>query len=213
MSFDLYVWHEPKPITPAVADAKLERWADDEPGVFTAHPAVLRFYDELLDRFPALESDEDGVWSATPDRDDMIVAASCVWSRADEVGTAILELAARHGLVCYEPGYAIVNPNAPGYAPQFTLTSDAYPVMPDPDENRLKWIMRYVGTKNRWVTLSRADGPFVQVASEKGAYLLEYREGEHFHCRTTDYHEAQDLLVEFRAGADTFKRRHVWARY
>ena len=114
VSFDLYIWHENEPITAAEARAKLERWSDNEDAVFAAHHSVGLFYDALVDRFPPLESfsDEDidrlGVWSMTPERSNAIVAASCVWSRADEVGTAIMTLAVEHGLVCYEPGYAVV---------------------------------------------------------------------------------------------------------
>lgn len=55
MSFNLYVWHEDQSVTAAEARAKLERWGDGVPEVFAAHPAVERFYDALLDRFPPLE--------------------------------------------------------------------------------------------------------------------------------------------------------------
>ncbi|KAB1928252.1 hypothetical protein AB0J94_25340 [Micromonospora noduli] len=56
MTFDLYVWHEDQPVTAAEARAKLERWGDGAQEVFAAHPAVGRFYDALLHRFPPLES-------------------------------------------------------------------------------------------------------------------------------------------------------------
>lgn len=137
MSFDLFVWHEQDPITAAEARTKLERWSDGEVDVFSSNPAVARFYDEVLHHFPPLESftDEDidqlGVWSMTPERSESIVAASCVWSRADEVSRAIVTLAADNGLICYEPGYHIVNPNAPGHRAAFTLSSECLPTMPD----------------------------------------------------------------------------------
>nr|WP_204342866.1 hypothetical protein [Micromonospora terminaliae] len=221
----MYVWHEDQPITAAEARAKLERWADGGPDPFAAHPAVGRFYDALLDRFPPLESlsDEDidrlGVWSMTPERSDAIVAVSCVWSRADELGAAVLALAVEHGLVCYEPGYHVVNPNAPGYTAPFTLSSESLPTMPDPDDRRLEWIMGQVGRDNGYVILERADGWFVQVGYgdaggvPDGTYALEYREGSidrHFRCQTTDRAAAVRLLQEFRAGDETWKRRHTW---
>jgi hypothetical protein len=157
--------------------------------VFASHPAVSQFYDELLDRFPALKSfseddiDRLGVWSMTPERSDAIVVVSCVWSRADEVSTAVLTLAAEYGLVCYEPSYHIVNPNAPGYRATFTLSSERMPAMPDPDARRLEWIVGRLGADNRYVILERADGWFVQVGYgdiagvPAGTYALEYREG------------------------------------
>lgn len=225
MSFDLYVWHEDRPVTAAEARAKLERWSDGGQEVFAAHPAVGRFYDALLDRFTPLESlgDDDidrlGVWSMTPERSDGIVAVSCVWSRADEVATAVLILAAEHGLVCYEPGYHVVNPNAPGHAAPFTLSSQSLPTMPDPDADRLEWIIGQVGENNRYVILERSDGWFVQVGYgdaagvPAGTYALEYQEGSidrHFRCQTTDREAALRLLQEFRAGSDRWRRRHLW---
>jgi hypothetical protein len=194
-------------------------------GSFAPHPAVGRFYDALLDRFPPLETlsddliDQLGVWSVTPERLDAIVAVSCVWSRADEVGAAVLALAAEHGLVCYDPGYHVLNPNAPGYVAPFTLSSESLPTMPDPDARRLEWIIGEVGNDNRYVILQRVDGWFVQVAYgtaagvREGSYALEYQEGapdRHFRCQTTDRQEAVRLLQEFRAGEEPWKRRHVW---
>ncbi|WP_432993890.1 hypothetical protein [Dactylosporangium sp. CA-233914] len=225
MSFDLYVWHENQPITAAEARAKLERWGNGGQDLFAPHPAVGRFYEELLDRFPPLESlgkediDRLGVWSTTPERSDAIVAVSCVWSRADEVDTAVLTLAAEHGLVCYESGYHVVNPNAPGYVAPFTLSSENLPTMPDPDARRLEWIIGQVGKGNGYVILDRADGWFVQVGYgdiagvPTGTYSLEYQEGSlerHFRCQTADREAAVRLLQEFRAGDETWKRRHTW---
>jgi hypothetical protein len=227
VSFDLYVWQEDQPVTATDARAKLARWGDGGDSLFAAHPAVARFYDALIDRFPPLESfsDDDldrfGVWSMIPKRSDEIVAVSCVWSRADEVGTAVLTLAAEHGLVCYEPGYHVVNPNAPGYVAPFTLSSEGFPTMPDPDARRLAWIIGQVGKDNGYVILERADGWFVQVGYGEaagvpsGTYALEYQEGsidQHFRCQTTDREAAVRLLQKFQAGDETWKRRHLWRR-
>lgn len=193
--------------------------------VFAPNPAIARFYDELLRRFPPLESftDEDvdrlGVWSMTPQRSESIVAASCVWSRADEVGGAILTLAGDNGLICYEPGYHIVNPNAPGHRAAFTLSSECIPTIPDPDARRLAWIMTRLASYNPYVILERADGWFVQVGYGEpmgvpaGAYALEYQEGsldKHFRCETTDRVDPLRLLQEFLAGDDGWKHRHRW---
>lgn len=155
----------------------------------------------------------------TPERSDAIVAISCVWSRAGEVGTTVLTLAAEHGLVCYEPGYHVVNPNTPGHVAPFTLSSQSLPVMPDPDRHRLEWIMGQVGENNGYVILERADGWFVQVGYgglaglTAGTYALEYQEGsidQHFRCDTTDREAAVRLLQEFRTGDETWKYRHLW---
>ncbi|NES14895.1 MULTISPECIES: hypothetical protein [Micromonospora] len=227
MSFDLFVWHEPTPISAAEARAKLDRWGDDDRGVFAAHPAVLRFHEALLRRFPALEDlteqdiDALGVWSMTPDRSDSIVVASCVWSRADEVWDAVVDLATEHGLVCYEPGYHLLNPNAPGYTPAFVLTAAGLPTIPDPDGPRLQWTLRRLDNDNHFAVLDRADGWWAQAGygpragAAGGTWAIEYREGAegpHYRTETTDISEAVEFLQGFLTGDSSVRQRHAWQR-
>ncbi|MBV1849443.1 hypothetical protein [Catellatospora tritici] len=225
MSFDLYVWHESESITADDARIKLERWADGQPDVFDAHSRVPALRAALLEMFPPLENlsiddiDDLGVWSYTPEPSDYVLAISCVWSRADEVGSAVLRLAAEHGLVCYEPGFHVLNPNAPGYAPPFTLSSAVSPTVPDPDDKRLDWTVRRLSAGDFYAVLERADGWYAQVGYGRsagvptGTYALEHREGSaerHFRTETTDVVEAVRFFQEFRAGTDEWRRRHVW---
>jgi hypothetical protein len=225
VSFDLFVWHEPEPIGAADARAKLDIWSEDDPGVVTPHPAVPQFHHALLRRFPALEDldeqtiDTLGVWSMTPTPSDSIIVASCVWSRADEVWNAVTDLAREHGLVCYEPGYHILNPNAPGYTPAFVLTTAGLPTIPDPDSSRLRWALQRVDNHNHFAVLERADGWYAQVgygqhaAAPDGTWAMEYREGtEHHHYRaeTRDIKEAIDFLQAFLTGDTLTRRRHTW---
>src|SRR5690349_10770680 len=113
MSFDLYVWHEPEPITPAIAEDKLRRWHEGETGVFRAHPGVPQMLAALLDRFPPLESVDEakdpGVWTTSPVPSDTVLHLTVSWSRAGEVGAAVVALAREHGLVCYEPQSHLLN--------------------------------------------------------------------------------------------------------
>ncbi|BCY13942.1 hypothetical protein [Actinoplanes sp. L3-i22] len=215
MSFDLYVWHEPEAITPALAESKLRRWRDEEPGIFRAHPAVRSFRAALTDRFPP----DSEVWSGRPAESDTVLALTVAWPRAGEVGSAVVALAREHGLVCYEPQSHLLNPNAAGHIPAFTLTSAAGPEVPDPTEKRIEQRIRRLGPDNHFLILERADGWFVQVGygpaagAEAGRYALEYREGapeRHYRTETPDLTEAARLLTDFLAGADTYKRRHTW---
>lgn len=215
MSFDLYVWHEPEAITPTIAESKLRRWRDAEPGIFRAHPAVLQLHHDLIDRFPP----DSGVWSVAPDPSDTVLALTVAWSRAGEVGAAVVGLAREHGLVCYEPQSHLLNPNAAGHIPGFTLTSAAGPEVPDPTDKRIEQRIRRLGPDNHFLILERSDGWFVQVGygpaagTSPGRYALEYREGtpeKHYRAETTDLTEAASLLTDFLAGDETYKRRHVW---
>ncbi|GIF03698.1 hypothetical protein [Actinoplanes siamensis] len=216
MSFDLYVWHEPEPITPAIAESKLRRWRDEEePGVFRAHHAVPEMLSALLERFP---QDSD-VWSSGPAPSDAILSLSVAWPRAGEVGAAVVALAREHGLVCYEPQTHLLNPNAAGHIAGFTLTSAAGPELPDPTPHKIEQRVRGLGPDNHFLILERADGWFVQVGygpaagADPGRYALEYREGapeRHYRTETPDVTEAVRLLTDFLSGADSYKRRHTW---
>lgn len=213
MSFDLYVWHEAEPTSADDAGAKFERWDRGEPEVFTAHPAITDLYGALLKRFPPLESLDDddretyGVWSFTPERSDSILELSCLWARAAEVAPTIMQMAAEHGLICYEPGYHIVNPNTPGYAAPFTLSFESLPTMPDPDDRRLAWAVQEINTTNRYLRLTRRDGRYVQVtyaagtSQQAGDYVLEFSTPTSNTARqneTTDLAGAIRVLQQFR---------------
>lgn len=215
MSFDLYVWHEQDAITPTLAETKLRRWHDDQPGIFRADPAVRAFHAALMDRFPA----DSGVWSTVPGPSDQVLHLTVIWSRAGEVGAAVVGLAREHGLVCYEPQSHLLNPNAAGHTAGFTLTSADGPDIPDPTAKRIGERIRHLGPDNHFVILERSDGWFVQVGygpaagAEPGRYALEYREGapdRHYRTETSDPGEGERLLTDFLDGDDTFKRRHVW---
>lgn len=110
MSFRLYVWHEAAPISADEAGAKVRRWLDDDLAPPT-HPAVRRLRDELVRMFPPGDSPE--IWTVPPGPSDALVVLACDWSRAGEFGAAVRRLAARHGLVCYEPQSHLLDPNAP----------------------------------------------------------------------------------------------------
>lgn len=116
----VYVWHEPAPITADEARTKAtERAYGHEAGVFHDHPAVAAFREALLHRYPALEDFNDdetgiiGVWNFTPESSNAALEISIIRSWAKEVDAVIRELAAEHGLVCYEPTEHAVRPNAP----------------------------------------------------------------------------------------------------
>lgn len=103
---DLYVWKGP------VASSEDE--ANDllvgDPDLFEPSDDVVRFYDELLARYPALESfceDEidtaETYWSVTPERSDRLIGMNLRWRVSDQMLNAIVELARKHELVLYDP--------------------------------------------------------------------------------------------------------------
>src|SRR5262245_14202984 len=107
MSFDLGVWHEPKPITPASAQAKYERLLDGEfhpPG----HPAVTRFVERLTDRYPQIDDvDEDALdhcpWTQGFDESAGHCLLGIRWSAVDRILPQVVAIAKECGLLCYDP--------------------------------------------------------------------------------------------------------------
>lgn len=213
MGLNLYVWHEAEPISADEAHEKLERWNAADTDAYAHHGDVVRFHEALLRRFPARRS---GVWSSAPQLSDQVVVASCSWMRAAEVSEAVVELAAEHGLVCYEPASRILNPNAPGYVPEFVLTGMGVPTVPDPDAKRVDWVVRRLSDANFFAILDRADGGYAQIGYGPRAglpsaiYALEYRDEKgHFRSETKEV----DVAVRFLQGyldADAWRRGHTW---
>lgn len=214
MSFDLYVWREAEPISADDAGAKFDRWQQGESEQFTAHRAIADLYSALLQRFPPLESfsDDDidtyGVWSFTPERSDSILELSCLWSRAGEVAPTIMQMAAEYGLICYEPGYHVVNPNVPGYVAPFTLSFENLPTIPDPDDRRLAWAVDELNNRNHFLKLARSDGTSMQVTyledepQPGNAYELVFSDrgsSDGRQNQQTDQNGAVQILHEFRA--------------
>lgn len=112
MSFDLLVFPSSGPTTvPEVhqlldaEEQRLESHVDSTlppPG-----PEMARFLDELERRWPSLEDDPDSSpWSSWPLWQPLTgggTALNIAWSQAETMRTAILELAARVGVIIYDP--------------------------------------------------------------------------------------------------------------
>jgi len=104
MSMDLYVWKGPLVSSEDEANELLDR----DPDGFEPSDDVGRFYDELLARYPALESfsheeleTASTFWSVTPERSDRVIAMNLQWRVSDDMLDAIVELAEK--LVLYDP--------------------------------------------------------------------------------------------------------------
>jgi hypothetical protein len=111
MSFDLGVWYPDRPLSNEEAGKRYARLCDDDTSEVVEHPAVQAFYDELVAKHPEIDDiPEDRIddsdycpWSVAMDRSPGHVIMCCVWSKADYVGALVADLAAKHGLVLYDP--------------------------------------------------------------------------------------------------------------
>ena len=67
---------------------------------------MTQFVDEIRRRWPSLEDHPESPWSVSPDWKPMTgggTGFAIVWSRADEMYTAVLEIAARTNVIIYDP--------------------------------------------------------------------------------------------------------------
>jgi hypothetical protein len=69
-------------------------------------PEMARFIDEIKRRWPSLEDDPGSPWSVSPGWQPKMgggTGFAIVWSRADEMYTAILEIATRANVIICDP--------------------------------------------------------------------------------------------------------------
>ena len=116
MSFDLGVWYSDKALTAEQARQLYVKLCEGTPALEGESPAVAAFYDELTKKWPEIDSipeekidDHDYCpWSCAIDRSGMHVITSCVRSKAQDVGEFVQRLAAKHGLLLYDPQEDVV---------------------------------------------------------------------------------------------------------
>jgi hypothetical protein len=119
MSFDLSVWYSPRPVEPAEAGPFHVALCDGRLDRVKSSPRVHRFLRELTALHPQIDDvPEDQVddcpWSVAFDQSDGHVVMSISRSRAEEMLAVVRDLAAKHGLVCYDPQADQVY-NPPGF--------------------------------------------------------------------------------------------------
>lgn len=123
MSFDLYVWKGPVVATGEEAGELVRRSFTEGDVVFEPSPDVLRFYEELTERYPPLESFPEAqlvagtavtYWSDSPERSNRVVSMSLQWRVPDGVVEYIGDLATKHGLILFDPqGPDVHRPGVP----------------------------------------------------------------------------------------------------
>jgi hypothetical protein len=111
MSCDYAVWQSERPLTDDEAGRIYQRLCESWPHLEGHSPELQAFYDELTARWPEIDTlPEDRVgdfdycpWSCALDHSGMAVVMACVWPKANKVGDFVQQLAAKHGLVFYDP--------------------------------------------------------------------------------------------------------------
>jgi len=119
VSFDLAVWEADHPLSAAEAANTFNALCEGEFEFAPTSARIVSFLQEVNERWPD-GNDDNGPWASWPLESGLTpsgLVVNIVFSRADEVLTSFIQLAAKHGLVLYDPRTASrINP-LPNAAP------------------------------------------------------------------------------------------------
>jgi hypothetical protein len=141
--------------------------------------------------------------------------------RCEEVAAWAAEVAAGHGLNCYDPQRNQLRTDCRD-AWRFELTSESGWPVRDPSREAVRQALTTLSRINYFVVLTRADGRYVQVGygtdagTRPGWYALERRDGgpdRHYRTELTDIGEVVHAFVGFLDGDPTLTARFAWRPY
>ena len=108
MSYDIAVWEGVRPATDDAAvtvyEDHYERYIVEQTVPPTSR--IQQYVAALLERWPDVEAAESSPWSDGPllgNASGPMVYLGIVYSRADDVSPVVADVAAEHGLVCFDP--------------------------------------------------------------------------------------------------------------
>lgn len=227
MSFDLYVWGSAGPVTAGQAERICRELAAGNTSSVTADGRVQGFAQELLARFPALESLpaqelEGSPWSMTPKISDSHVIMTISWPRAQEMVEFALGLAAARGLVCFDPqASAVHNPPEDAAPGGLRLEFCDGSAVERPDPAALGTLLQALTTGNWYACLVSRPGWFVQVgigpnagSVPAGKFALEYREGapdRHHRTLVADLADVVAAFEGYASGDSAWKDSYSWS--
>jgi len=108
VSRKLAVWHSQRAISEKEAADVYQELYEQQRIPSLQHVDVYAFYNELIARYPDVDTlaDEDidaSPWASSFDRSGFHIIMFMLEERADEVVPVVLELAEMYGLVCFDP--------------------------------------------------------------------------------------------------------------
>ena len=229
MSHDLYLWHATgtQPVTADQAKTICDQLACDQDDAITPNAAVLAFHEDVLSRFPRLETlpnPEDSPWNMNPDATASRAILCMAYSTAAATIPVILDLAARHALICYDATTGTVhNPPQTDRPTDLRLQSCDGTVTVNPSQDSLRSQLDRLSTANWYIFLEREEGWFVQVGIGQyagnvpaGKFALEYREGDpdrHYRVEVDNFNDVARLFTSFAARQESFKTAFAWTQY
>ncbi|MFF3443412.1 hypothetical protein [Streptosporangium sp. NPDC002721] len=231
MSFELAVWHEPKPITREHAETVFQSLRHGEPHRAEPHPgdrtASLADPDsgerdlrpgergerEDAEAYPGVTAFADRLPGArwlSPDH--LLVGMDP--EQADEVSAEVFALAAECGLVCYDPQRGLVHNLSPrGVYPTMEMRTGDGMIVVGPDLRLISDALATMSPQNPFTALVVFGEHFVQSSPEVSGYELEYKDSVRnrmFRTHVPDLGAVQEAFTEYATGERAFLDRHDW---
>ena len=201
MSFELAVWHEPKPITKEHAENVFQALRRGEPEAAAAHPGVAVFAERLS------EAEQLSPAHAVVTVD---------LERADEVSGEAFALAVECELVCYDPQRGLVHNLGPlGVYPAMEMRTGDGMIVVDPDLRLVSDALATMSPQNPFMALVVFGEHFIQTSPEISGYELEYRDSVKdlmFRTHVPRLEAVQNAFAEYATGDRSFLDRHEWRR-
>jgi hypothetical protein len=225
MSFDLGVWFAAVRPERAVAAETYRRLCEGEAGVVEPAGAVAGFRAALLAEFPEPAGAEDAAvgsspWSAGLSAGAGHLVMSMGWGHVDEVAPRVVQLAADHGLICFDPQAGVVHVPPALRAPDaLALQSCAGLSVIDPDPETVEHAVRGLSDDNWFVILEAQSGRFIQAGTGARAgagtdgFAVEYRDGapeRHYRGVLDDRDQVVSLFADFAGAPATRPAGVAW---
>ena len=114
MNFQLGVWYSNRALSVEEAADMYNMLFERELRPTEQFPNVYAFYNELTSRYPDIaDLSEDDIelspWSCSHERSGAHVLVGLMADKAAQVAAEVLELAQKHGLVCFDPKNQVVH--------------------------------------------------------------------------------------------------------
>jgi hypothetical protein len=212
---ELAFWYEYAPLTAERAAARLAAiTAGDDSDTPRAHPGVSALGRDL--------AGVPGVGEVTATATSVL--ASVDPAQLDAVRPAVLALADRHGLICFEPPAAVHLPAllrpAPPPRPDVRLECSDGEEIDFPADSDIDDAVARMGDELWFVILHRDRQNFMQVATgpqagklAAGRYALEFQDGSpdrHYRSEVGDLAAVSSALLDYAHQRDGWQRRHAW---
>jgi hypothetical protein len=213
VSYDVAVWEGDVPSDDKAAaqvfEELYERYFTESPR--RPHAAIRAYVEALVEMWP--ENGEISPWSTEPLIDNAsgpIVYFSMVYSRADEVSEGAAQLAADHGLVCFDATRSVLRGTQQG----LTITTQngrvAMPAL------WFAFVLNELRVPDGFVIVDDGQGhSYAQARNNDGTLVLEYRDGspeKHFQATDVPLDQIADALSQWAVGQRQFIPRHTWHR-